>query len=85
MEDEEEKEEGAVQVGVEEVEMLLSALRPRLARFAATAEEDSRDAAGESGEGRPQFVAWYREGQRKVLEQAVETLEEMMPEEEEKE
>ncbi|GMH91709.1 hypothetical protein TrST_g13845 [Triparma strigata] len=76
-EEEEEEEEG---VSAEAVEMLLETLEKRLEPFEDTRERDDEARAKGSGAGEHEvlFASRYRVGQRLVLEEAVETLKEML-------
>jgi hypothetical protein len=62
-----------VEIGLEAVELLLETLKRRIQPFLAT---KAKDCLCET------HVATYRDGQRFVLEEAIEILEEMLPEEE---
>ena len=71
-----------ISVEEEDVRMLLATVQQRLAPFAATQAEDRAGAGAEwpdTPDGvRAMFVNIYRNGQRKVLEDAVTTLEGML-------
>ena len=70
--------EGPVEVDLDSAEMLLAALTRKLGPFQVTAAYDEEMMEGDEADMRPAFVAMYRCGQRRVLEEAVETLEEML-------
>ena len=77
-----------VEIDGDDVQLLLVTLQQRLAPFAATAAADARLARALERPGatdappvtdaRKVFMAMYRDGQRCVLEEAVETLEDML-------
>ena len=82
---EDEEEDGAdsvvdsssspIQIGIEEVELLLSTLSLRLRPFDLTREADEIAEKGEKGEThKERAIATYRCGQGDVLRQAVRTL-----------
>ena len=64
------KDNENIEIGLEAIEILLDTLRQRLLPFESTREIDCR---------LDDIVSIYRDGQRVVLEQAVETLEGMIP------
>ena len=64
-------EDDDIEIGLEAIEILLDTLRQRLLPFEATREVDCR---------LDDLVSIYRDGQRVVLEEAVATLEQMIPE-----
>ena len=79
-EEEGEGEGGGVEVGAEEVELLLATLSARLKPFAETKEEDDRNADDLMHviNDRIRYGAFYRCGQRDVLRQAVASLQGML-------
>ena len=64
-------------VGAEEVGLLRRELQRRLEPYAATADRDDAIARGDP-DAKRRFAAHYRAGQRAVLREAVETLDEML-------
>merc|ERR1712113_925190 len=74
-----------VEVEGDNVELLLGTLRERLKGFMETKTRDHHFVADGAAEGqaeidvRIRYVARYRDGQRRVLEEAVKALEEMLP------
>lgn len=68
-EHDEEKDDTQIAIGFEAIELLRDTLRRRLVPFESTIAKDSK---------LEDCVSIYRDGQRRVLEQAIETLEEMM-------
>ncbi|KAJ1452436.1 hypothetical protein M885DRAFT_619936 [Pelagophyceae sp. CCMP2097] len=73
--DEEEEDDGAVGIDADAAGLLLETLEARLSPFDATADADARDAADAT---RRALAAMYRDGQRKVLSDAVEALRAML-------
>jgi len=74
--DDDNDEEPVVEIGLEAIELLLQTLESRIQPFRAT---QTRDARCDTD------VARYRNGQRVVLEEAMKTLQEMIPPEENEE
>ena len=72
-----------IEITEEEVQVLLKVIRSRLAPFTATQARDAHFSRVENVVGgdidpRVMFVARYRDGQRKVLEEAEEAVMEML-------
>ena len=69
---------GAVEVDFEDVEMLLRTLEGRLQPFLFTKEIDVKLCESKESDFRERFVAIYRDGQRKTLEDVIHVLNSML-------
>ena len=69
---------GAVEVDFEDVEMLLRTLQGRLQPFLVTKEIDVQLCESKESDFRERFVAIYRDGQRKTLEDVIHVLNSML-------